>query len=221
MKLLFYRLYCELNANIQSIYSYLNAIMYYVIILVLFAVSSHNINLTMLVGTDIILATSFIVSIFSLDTLFFYEKSSGLLIEYKFIKRVSLFSVIIIKFLGKCIFLTLITVINILFSFLLLNINFTLYVGLTVTIIASLPAILLIGILSATILIGYAEKIFLLSAIVFPLYIPILIFTNNILITIQGNNVISFETILPILIITLFFSAVTPILSTYILKTWN
>lgn len=222
MILYIFQIYYQLLFTVKNKNDYINAALFYLIILIFFPISlKYDDNLISKTSISIIIISSFLTTLFTLNRFFTEDQEEGHLLEYNLLqKKRPLYQYILIKCFIKWFFLSISLLLGTTISFILLNLPYYYYIPILTTLLITTFLLILIGSIGSALFIGYKEKGILLCLFIMPFYLPILILTTNILQTIIINETITKQTYL----MSFFFFVlliISPSICAYCLKIWS
>nr|AGH24301.1 ABC transporter channel subunit [Reclinomonas americana ATCC 50633] len=222
MILFLFQSYYQFLFTIKNKNDYINAILFYLIILIFFPISfKYNETLIQNTSISIITISCFLTTLFILNRFFIEDQDEGHLLQYNLLQYKSpLYKYIVIKCFIKWFLVSICLSLGTIIGFILLNLPYYYYTPLISILLMITLLLILIGSIGSALFIGYKEKGILLCLFIMPFYLPILIFTTNILQTILIHENILNEVYL-FSFFFLCFLLVSPIICTYCLKLWS
>nr|NP_044791.1 ABC transporter channel subunit [Reclinomonas americana]AAD11906.1 ABC transporter channel subunit [Reclinomonas americana] len=222
MLLFLFQFYYQFSFIIKNKNDYINATLFYLIILIFFPISlKYNQNIIFNTSISIIIIASFLTTIFILNRFFIEDKEEGHLLEYNLLQnKTSLPKLIIIKCFIKWLLISISLILGTFIGIILLNIPFYYYLPIILILLITTLLLILIGSIGSALFIGHKEKSVLICLFIMPFYLPILIFTTNLLQTILIGETINNQFYF-ISLFFLFLLIFSPNICAYNLKLWS
>jgi heme exporter protein B len=179
MKKFWFLFYYELiSSDIQS-GNILNIVIFYVSLLALFPLGIGNaLHIISTINTSILVIMIVFTVILQLEGFFDKERASGNLKQYPFLTAQYNFKwILLIRAFYKAARLLFGLILAIPIGCILLNVDFSYYLPIILVLIPVVPSMLFLGLIGSSLLVGFTQKSTFLMLLLFPLFVPLLIFT--------------------------------------------